>query len=604
MADFVQLRKELCLTEYEQMKKLRIFDDNEIRKIKRRREDFEYKTERHCKDIKDFCEFIKYERNLLNLIRERQQGTKHVRQKQILEKIVAKRVRGMYLRALNRFPGELRLWDSFFKFCQIYEFKREISKGVERMLNFHNTKPEAWLKGATLEYSENENLPKAKDLLITGMKHHPTNAALYKAFVQMELAEVRELFESEVKTKVDEGQIAMAVGSCVALYKNAKNNVNDVQFFLELLDVTLNFEYANALTQEIVTDLKEIYSTNAKTWDYFAQAELRGLSVYELDTEEIPKDKKVRSMKENIEKCVSMYETGLEQVASTEMCLLYIDAMLSLNTDMTSDANARRKALGNAFKRGHESGLMSSEHYLTYLKLLLEAKEGKDDHIESIFQKSLALHPKCSDLWVLQLKYVIRTSDHSTIQKTFEAALKAVDKDSELPVWETMYLYCAVQNNDKFFEDFFQKAISSKNSLVSSHFKPEYIEWVCLTKSLSNARQTYKYLTLNTTPCLELHRKMAQLETSQMAVNKTSARECYEFAVQFFGKTDVDTWIDYICFERDHGDNRLMGNIYERARKQLSSEALVALFIEKHNLVVSGVVKPLTSIIKDEEMSS
>lgn len=605
MADFVQLRKEDRLFEYEQMKKLRIFDDDEIRKIKRRREDFEYKTERHCKDIKDFCQFIKYERNLLNLIRERQHGSSHVRQKQILEKVVAKKVRGLYMRALNRFPKELRLWDSFFKFCQIYEFKTDISQGIDRILNFHSDKPEVWLRGAMLEYSEMENLPKAKDLLITGMKHHPTNASLYKGFVQMELAEVREMYESEEKTEVDAGQIETAVGCCLALYKNARTKVDDVQFYLEFLDVTMNFKYASILSKEIVTDLKNKYATNPNTWDYFAQAELRGDSVFSFDINDLSESKTVRSMKENIEKCVEIYEKGLEQIPSTKMCSLYIEAMLSLNTDMTTEANAKRKSLGNAFKLGHESGLMSPEHYLTYLKLLLEAKESKDEFIESIFQKSLDLYPNSPDLWVLRLKYVIRTDDEVTIQRIFESAIRVLDNDKELPVWETMYLYCAVQmmNNDKYFEDFFQKAITSKNSLVSSHFKPEYIEWICLTKNLQTARQTYKYLTLNTVPCLELHRKMAQLETFQMVVNKVAARECHEFAVQFFGAGDVDTWIDYVVFERDYGDSRLMGNIYERAKQQLKSEILVAQFIEKHNLVISGVLKTIASVIKDEDMS-
>uniref|UniRef100_A0A336LW32 CSON002680 protein n=1 Tax=Culicoides sonorensis TaxID=179676 RepID=A0A336LW32_CULSO len=597
MAEFVQLRKELCLTEYEQMKKLQIFTDDEIRKIKKTRENYEYKIERHVKDIKDYCEFIKYERNVLSLVCERRRGGKRVREKKALERIVAGKIRGLYLKVLARFPKELRLWDSYIKFCQMYHFTYELSEVLERMLKYHSDKPEVWLKAVMLEYSDIGNLVKAKEYLITGLKHHPTDIQLYKAFIQIELSEIQASDDNEKITAVEEKEIETAVGCCQSIYRNAKSKINDVQFYLEMLDVTLNFKFARNLSKEIISDLKDKFSDNSKTWNYFAQAELKGVSVYTLDESDTDD---VRSVKLNIKKCVEIYEKALENVKTTEMCSLYIETMLNLNSDMTSEANFKRKCLGNAFKMGHETDLMSPEHYSTYIKLILEGNSTKSDLVEEIFEKSLKLYKESSELWLIRLSYTIKNYDELTVESIFQSAITALNEDKELPLWEAMFNYHAVQlNNENSLDAFFQKAINHKNSIISSHFKPNYIEWLCLTKNIQIARQTYKKLTLNSNPCLELHRKMAQIETAQLTVNKAAGRECYEYAVQFYGRTNVEIWLEYIAFERDYGDAKLTGNIHERARKVLKSDELVSEFIERHNLLISGVLT-LAGEIKNE----
>lgn len=592
MAEFVQLRKELCLTEYEQMKKLQIFNEDEIRKIKRTRENYEYKIERQQKEIRDFCEYIKYERGILSIISDRRKIL-HVKEKKALERIIAMKIRGLYKKVLARFPKDLRLWESFVKFCKGFHFTGEISEAIDRMLQFHSDKPEVWLKAVMWEYIETKNMIRVKHLLTTSLKHHPTCIDLHKAFIQIELDEVQAAFDCQEKTTVEENEIALALTQCFTFYKNSKTIIDDVGFYLELLDVTQKFPYAKNLTKEIVSDVQEKYETIPKTWHFFAQSELHGRSFQDLDSLE------ERSTRQNIQKCVETYQNGLQKIPCEELCSLYIDTILALNDDMTNEPSLKRKSLGNAFKTGHDLGLMSSNHYLLYLKLLIEAGNDQETFIQNVFEKSLIQHPNCTELWELRILYATRYESDLIVKSIFDKAISKVNPDRALPLWRALFNYYATQpNNNQALEEFFQKAVNSEQSVISSNFKPDYIEWICLIQNLSSARQTYKQLTLNSTPCLELHKKMAHIEMSQLKVEKIQARQCFEYAVQFFGKTNIQIWLEYICFERDYGDAKLVGNIYERARNVLTAD-LVTQFIEQHNLLISDVVG-FRSIFKEE----
>lgn len=61
-------------------------------------------------------------------------------------------------------------------------------------------------------------------------------------------------------------------------------------------------------------------------------------------------------------------------------------------------------------------------------------------------------------------------------------------------------------------------------------------------------------------------------------------RKCYENAVHYFGKGNVEVWIDLLKFERDLGNLKLMSLIYERAKNTLQSE-LVETFITEYSLL-------------------
>lgn len=61
----------------------------------------------------------------------------------------------------------------------------------------------------------------------------------------------------------------------------------------------------------------------------------------------------------------------------------YINAMLELNSDLTTQASLKRISLSRAFRAANESNNMSEDHYLQYVELLY-SKNPKDEAIAQV----------------------------------------------------------------------------------------------------------------------------------------------------------------------------------------------------------------------------
>lgn len=596
MAEHVQLRKELSLAEYEGMKKIKLFDvstfslqfpsihtffpkDEELRKIKKTRESFEYKLEKHTKELKDYCEYIKYERSLLGIIGDRRL-IRHIKEKKAIERLIAIKIHGLYSKTLARFSGDLRLWDSFVKFCCGTHFTPDIPRIHDRLLQLHIGKPEVWLKAILWEYSEMHNMVRVKHLLTNALKLHPKDRDLNKAFVQIELTEAQTIEDSEELTdEQKEKDLVIALGHCEMVYNSMKSIV-DLDFTLEMLQTSLQFSFAHSFSRKILMDIYATHRNHPKTWNCFAQSELWGISLFDPTENAVGVARGPRTARTNIEKCVDMYEFAVKQVPCQEMFTFYIDAMLELNGDMTKERKLRRTCLANAFKVAHEQGFMSEKHYLIYLQLLFEADSINTGQMDEIFTK--ALKTNSIEVWKLRLTYGIKHETKEKLPELFQRITKNVTGDDILEIYKIFYAFLTTNAEPNVVEAFLQAAIKHETRSVPTFFKPEYIEWVTLNKDLHAARRVYKELALNSFPCLGLHTKMLQLECASQPVNLAEARRCFDYAVQLFGFKDASIWVEYIRFERDFGNPKMTTNLYQRAKSTLKGDELIQKFIEEH----------------------
>lgn len=107
------------------------FDFIFCRKIKKVRENFEYRITQPSREVKDFLEYIKYERGIISLTKERIKSEKI---NTSVAKLMVNRLKQLYAQALSKFPEDTRFWDEYVKFLQSFGFRNEISKTFERML--------------------------------------------------------------------------------------------------------------------------------------------------------------------------------------------------------------------------------------------------------------------------------------------------------------------------------------------------------------------------------------------------------------------------------------------------------------------------------------
>lgn len=101
--------------------------------MKKARENFEYRVTQPSREIKDFLEYIKYERSLISLTKERTKLNKITTNHTIII-LIANRMKQLYAQALSKFPQNTRFWDEYIKFLQQFKFQGDISSTFDRML--------------------------------------------------------------------------------------------------------------------------------------------------------------------------------------------------------------------------------------------------------------------------------------------------------------------------------------------------------------------------------------------------------------------------------------------------------------------------------------
>lgn len=101
--------------------------------MKKARENFEYRITQPSRQIKDFLEYIKYERSLISLTKERLKVNKS-NSNNTIGKLIAQRMKQLYTQALLKFPHDTRFWDEYIKFLQQFKFNSDVSAAFDRML--------------------------------------------------------------------------------------------------------------------------------------------------------------------------------------------------------------------------------------------------------------------------------------------------------------------------------------------------------------------------------------------------------------------------------------------------------------------------------------
>lgn len=193
------------------------------------------------------------------------------------------------------------------------------------------------------------------------------------------------------------------------------------------------------------------------------------------------------------------------------MWTLYINAMLKLNQDMSTQQVLKRKRLAIAMKGGHESGLMNEDHYCTFVHMLLKSPNGIEV-AESVLseavkrQKSLKLY----EVWIST--YIVDNNE-AKVYEIFRKASSELGAQA-IPIWRltlqfymTRYDDCAKRLH-KLYKEACQQA-----STEFGVFRGEYLEFVILNYSMQKTREEYDKLCQLPPPCLELHQKMALLES-------------------------------------------------------------------------------------------
>lgn len=263
-------------------------------------EQLEYKTATPKNNLTDYLEHIQQERSLLRLNEEQNPNDSK------LKNSILQRIECLYNEATQRFPNEKSIWDEYFIFTTTsIHSKSDGSAILDNMIIHHGHLVELWLKYIKWERVEKSNERKVKNLLIRALQRHPESEDLYIEFMDVELANYRDLSPQNV------------LDNTIMLYNNARKQISTLSFLTSVLHRLNKYSFSKPLQLTILDDMKSMYCNKELFWHILAQRELNGLATFDEKRNKKLEQNESQSklQKVNIQRCVKVYEAAVSKVS-------------------------------------------------------------------------------------------------------------------------------------------------------------------------------------------------------------------------------------------------------------------------------------------------
>ncbi|KAH8235730.1 hypothetical protein KR032_006146 [Drosophila birchii] len=627
MAEFIAEMQERLLPEYEQMKNYNVFTADQVRDIVSRRERLFLKITKSHLSISDYLEFILYEKDMHQTITEKEKKM-HVKLTG-LKASLATRIMRLYREVLAKFPHDRRLWNNWIKFSKknnpievagIYEkmllvgggdsnlainlYMKYVNYGYSTSFQYHGDAPDYWVDAACWLYEFNRlNFDRVKDILLRGLQRHPDSEVLNKCFFDIMLKEASLASNERNLAENTLSEQDIKLERVEAVYRNSMTNITHLDYFVKLLESCEDHaELTHKLQRLIINDMQEKFPREPGLWDLLAQRELRGYHLGDLtneneeesaaaDDDGQPANKKsrptinARSLKRRIQLCVTVYKSAVEEVQTKEMWSRYLDAMLALNSDTKTERSLKQQSLADALEAGHHSKMMGVKHYAVLRKMLGDAPGGRETAV-TILTEALKRDESSVEMHELLLATHIQNDSEPQVYELFNTIQKSVRSEAALSLWRSIILYYRTRQDAlgaRRLDEIY--ALACKSPCVEfGELRSDYLGYLWQERSVETARNEYSKLAIQPPMSLALHRKMVQLESSLAIRDQASLkcwRMCYEFMAAYFGKTEPRVWVEYLAFERDHGETKNIALLTQRALTSLQPQYVPAFEAER-----------------------
>ncbi|EDW86196.1 uncharacterized protein Dwil_GK16741 [Drosophila willistoni] len=590
MGEFIAEMQERILPEYEQMNHYNLFTPEQVREIISRRDHLFQKITKGHLTVSDYLEFIVYEKQMHETIVAKEEQM-HLKLSGLKTSITV-RIMRLYREVLVKFSHDRRLWGHWINFSKRNN-PQEVAGIYEKMLQYHGDEPSFWVDAAMWLYEYNRlNIERVQDTLLRGLQRHPTSERLNKCFFDILLTEAA-LADNEKNLEdntLSEQDIKLE--RVAAVYNNSMKNVTHLDYFIKLLESCENHhEITNKLQRNILHDMQEKFPREPLLWDLLAQRELRGYHLGDMEQQDLEQEEPAfkrtrleRPFKGRLELFTTVYKTAVDLLKTQEIWNLYIDALLAIKTNSKSERSLKQQYLANALQEGHRSQLMSIRHYSTLKKMLCSTPAGCSTAVQ-IFNEALKRDPSV-EMYQLLMDTLVLNDEEPQVYEVFHKIQKTMGSES-FPLWRSVICYYRTRerspSNRERLENIYAEACKSKYPEFAE-LRSDYLRYLWIENSPESARKEYKKLSLQPPLTLQLHREMAQLEstlTIRDSANLKSWRMCLEHMALHFGKTEPSVWVDYLAFERDHGEAKNINLLTQRAVSTLEPQYVHTFEMER-----------------------
>eukprot|EP00933_Yihiella_yeosuensis_P027083 TRINITY_DN21006_c0_g1_i2.p1 TRINITY_DN21006_c0_g1~~TRINITY_DN21006_c0_g1_i2.p1 ORF type:complete len:639 (+),score=167.67 TRINITY_DN21006_c0_g1_i2:109-2025(+) len=195
MADYVEQAMQEMVPELDDLRRKKLFADEEIRHIVRRRRDFEYGIQRKPGKPQDYLNYVRYEIALESL-RRRRSMDKGWRKRSVSDFAGIKRVHHLLHKASSRFKGNKKLWYQHVDFCLRSGSTKSLNRVLLRAIKFHPKEVPLWLLAADRELQQG-HISAARKLLLRGLRSSPRSVKLLTEFLRLEAGVAAKVLSSK-----------------------------------------------------------------------------------------------------------------------------------------------------------------------------------------------------------------------------------------------------------------------------------------------------------------------------------------------------------------------------------------------------------------------
>eukprot|EP00403_Amphidinium_massartii_P027115 CAMPEP_0178391210 /NCGR_PEP_ID=MMETSP0689_2-20121128/11048_1 /TAXON_ID=160604 /ORGANISM="Amphidinium massartii, Strain CS-259" /LENGTH=507 /DNA_ID=CAMNT_0020011751 /DNA_START=41 /DNA_END=1560 /DNA_ORIENTATION=- len=237
MADRVEEQMQEMVPALDDLRRKRIFSEDEIRQIVKRRRNFEYLLQRPMSGPEDYLKCVRYE-VALECLRKRKSDSLRWRRKTVSDFAGIDRIHNIFKRACLRFQGDKKLWYQRIDFCLRSGTLKGLPKILAKAVKIHPKEAGFWLLAADRELKFG-HIQAARTLLLRALRCAPESSKLWLEFLRLEVQvarrmEGRRLRKAEIQVEEGGGQEAEAAepiqdawGPVKVLFRRALKQLGD-----------------------------------------------------------------------------------------------------------------------------------------------------------------------------------------------------------------------------------------------------------------------------------------------------------------------------------------------------------------------------------------
>uniref|UniRef100_A0A1A8KI91 UTP6, small subunit (SSU) processome component, homolog n=1 Tax=Nothobranchius kuhntae TaxID=321403 RepID=A0A1A8KI91_NOTKU len=593
MAEIVQQRIEDRIPQLEQLERVGLFTQKEVKSIIKKATALEYKLQRLTVNKEDLIAYIQYEINVLELIKKRRAHIHYQFKREEIEFPIIQRINSIFRRATKKWKDDVQLWFSHVAFCKKWATKGQISKVFSSMLAIHPDKPALWIMAAKSELEDRDSSESARHLFLRALRFHPNNKKVYQEYFRMELLHSEKLRKQkedldkadldlrdyEFSPEILNGKLAEVV------YIDATEKIREAEFVISLLNIASIFDFTKDLQDSILQDLQKNYADDSVTWDFMAKRELEAPGAgEELHTAR----GRASDIDRREERCCQVYEEGLRSLGTEPMWTCYVAfclERLKRKTNVQELKEKRQERMLGVLRRAHNSSLLKENYYRNWLEILLSSEDAEG--AAGVAMAATQRYSQSVSVWCLSLQALMQLGS-GDVGRLFQDALTHVNPKDSLPLWQLQIQWSTANQRPEETEAIFKTGLQSAITTVAMEMKESYLNWSYSTGGYKKARKTFLSLRENRPLSKGLFTRMIEVEKEQETPKINNLRDYYERALQEFGTSDDDLWLQYIQEELGPlGQPENCGKIHWRAMKFLEGES-VGRFTSRYTLLQTG----------------